>query len=75
MRATPPHPRRVFMQQRPASGRRQAPRNGALILESARELGIRDAQVGDPMLHQSGNEPLGVQPCQSELLGSRRGSD
>ena len=27
-----------------ASGRRQAPLNGASILDSARELGIRDAQ-------------------------------
>ena len=53
MRATPPHPQRVFMQQRHDASlrtsleeaRRQAPRNVASILDSARELGIRDAQV------------------------------
>ena len=44
-----PH-RRVFMQQRPALGRRQAPRDGVLILESARELGIRDAQGSEVVL-------------------------
>ena len=30
--------------------RRQAPRNGASILDSARELGIRDAQAAGPNL-------------------------
>ena len=37
----PPHRR-----PQPAGPRRQAPRNVASILDSARELGIRDAQVG-----------------------------
>ena len=34
--------------------RRQAPRNGASILDSARELGIRDAQAAAPALGRPG---------------------
>ena len=68
-----------------ASGRRQAPRHVASILDSARELGIRDAQVykrGPPgqanrksrlRLTSRSRVPLHVARPRSVRRGSSRG--